>query len=346
MILDKVIGLFSHDIAIDLGTANTIVLIKGQGIIINEPSIVAVKTNKYDRDGEILAVGHEAKEMIGKTPGGIQAIRPMKDGVIADFDVTEKMIRYFIEKAHKRKSLIRPRIMVCVPYGLTGVERKAVKESAMSAGAREVFLIEEPMAAAIGAGLPIKEPQGSLIVDIGGGTTEIGVISLGGLVISKSIRVAGDKLDIAIVDYIRKKYNLLIGERTGEEIKIQIGSASPLETPLSMQVKGRDQVSGLLNTVELTSEDIRDAIKDQLREISNALKSVLESVPPDLAGDIVENGIVLTGGGALIRGLDKYLSDIVKLPVYVGNEPLLAVAKGTGKAIEELDLLHHIGAHD
>ncbi|PAF53775.1 rod shape-determining protein [Helicobacter sp. 13S00482-2] len=342
MVLDKIIGLFSHDIAIDLGTANTIVLLKGQGIIINEPSIVAVKTDKYDRDGTILAVGHEAKEMIGKTPGGIQAIRPMKDGVIADFDVTEKMIRYFIEKAHKRKTLIRPRVMVCVPYGLTGVERKAVKESAMSAGAREVFLIEEPMAAAIGAGLPVREPQGSLIVDIGGGTTEIGVISLGGLVISKSIRVAGDKLDIAIVDYIRKKYNLLIGERTGEEIKIQIGSASPLEVPLLMQVKGRDQVSGLLNTVELTSEDIRDAIKDQLREISNALKSVLESVPPDLAGDIVENGVVLTGGGALIRGLDKYLSDIVKLPVYIGNEPLLAVAKGTGKAIEELDLLHHI----
>lgn len=346
MILDKLIGLFSHDIAIDLGTANTIVLLKGQGIVINEPSIVAVKTDKYDRDGTILAVGHEAKEMIGKTPGGIQAIRPMKDGVIADFDVTEKMIRYFIEKAHKRKTLIRPRVMVCVPYGLTGVERKAVKESAMSAGAREVFLIEEPMAAAIGAGLPIREPQGSLIVDIGGGTTEIGVISLGGLVISKSIRVAGDKLDIAIVDYIRKKYNLLIGERTGEEIKIQIGSASPLETPLLMQVKGRDQVSGLLNTVELTSEDIRDAIKDQLREISNALKSVLESVPPDLAGDIVENGVVLTGGGALIRGLDKYLSDIVKLPVYIGNEPLLAVAKGTGKAIEELDLLHHINSID
>lgn len=342
MILDKIIGIFSHDIAIDLGTANTLVLLKGQGIIINEPSIVAVKMNDYNREGEILAVGHEAKEMIGKTPGGIQAIRPMKDGVIADFDITEKMIRYFIQKAHKRKSLIRPRIMVCVPYGLTGVERKAVKESAMSAGAREVFLIEEPMAAAIGAGLPVREPQGSLIVDIGGGTTEIGVISLGGLVISKSIRVAGDKLDGAIVDYIRKKYNLLIGERTGEEIKIQIGSASPLESPLTMQVKGRDQVSGLLNTIDLTSEDVRDAIKDQLREIVNALKSVLESVPPDLAGDIVENGVVLTGGGALIRGLDKYLSDIVKLPVYVGNEPLLAVAKGTGKAIEELDLLHNV----
>ncbi len=338
--------MFSHDIAIDLGTANTIVLIKGQGIIINEPSIVAVRVDRFDRDGEILAVGHEAKEMVGKTPSGIQAIRPMKDGVIADFDVTEKMIRYFIEKAHNRKSLIRPRIMVCVPYGLTGVERKAVKESAMSAGAREVYLIEEPMAAAIGAGLPIKEPQGSLIVDIGGGTTEIGVISLGGLVISKSIRVAGDKLDLAIVNYVRKHHNLLIGERAGEEIKIQIGAAAPLETQLSMQIKGRDQVSGLLNTIELTSEDIREAIKDQLREISSAVKSVIEAVPADLAGDLVENGLTLTGGGALIRGLDRYLSDTVKLPVFIGDEPLLAVAKGTGKAIEELDTLHNASSYE
>ncbi|WP_290948064.1 rod shape-determining protein [Helicobacter sp.] len=346
MLLNKLIGMFSHDIAIDLGTANTIVLLKGQGIIINEPSIVAVRVDRYDRDGEILAVGHEAKEMVGKTPSGIQAIRPMKDGVIADFDVTEKMIRYFIEKAHNRKSLIRPRIMVCVPYGLTGVERKAVKESAMSAGAREVYLIEEPMAAAIGAGLPIKEPQGSLIVDIGGGTTEIGVISLGGLVISKSIRVAGDKLDMAIVNYVRKHYNLLIGERAGEEIKIKIGAAAPLDTPLSMQIKGRDQVSGLLNTIELTSEDIREAIKDQLREISSAVKSVIEAVPADLAGDLVENGLTLTGGGALIRGLDRYLSDTVKLPVFIGDEPLLAVGKGTGKAIEELDILHNTSRYE
>ena len=338
--------MFSHDIAIDLGTANTIVLLKGQGIIINEPSIVAGRVDRYDRDGAILAVGHEAKEMVGKTPSGIQAIRPMKDGVIADFDVTEKMIRYFIEKAHNRKSLIRPRIMVCVPYGLTGVERKAVKESAMSAGAREVYLIEEPMAAAIGAGLPIKEPQGSLIVDIGGGTTEIGVISLGGLVISKSIRVAGDKLDMAIVNHVRKHYNLLIGERAGEEIKIKIGAAAPLDTPLSMQIKGRDQVSGLLNTIELTSEDIREAIKDQLREISSAVKSVIEAVPADLAGDLVENGLTLTGGGALIRGLDRYLSDTVKLPVFIGDEPLLAVAKGTGKAIEELDTLHNTSRYE
>ena len=252
------------------------------------------------------------------------------------------MIRHFIEKAHRRKALMRPRIIVCVPYGLTGVERKAVRESAISAGAREVFLIEEPMAAAIGAGLPVKEPKGSLVVDIGGGTTEIGVISLGGLVISKSLRTAGDKLDNAIVDYIRRKYSLLIGERTGEIIKIQIGSAISLDEPLSMQVKGRDQVSGLLNTIELTSEDVREANKEPLKEISNALKDVLEQMPPDLAGDIVENGIVLTGGGALIRGLDKYLSEIVKLPVYVGEEPLLCVAKGTGKALEEIDILQQL----
>ncbi|CAM2879433.1 rod shape-determining protein [Helicobacter burdigaliensis] len=341
MLLDKIIGWFSHDIAIDLGTANTLVLVKGQGIIINEPSVVAIQNDRFMKN-KVLAVGQEAKEMVGKTPGSIQAVRPMKDGVIADFDMTEKMIRHFIEKAHKRKALMRPRIIVCVPYGLTGVERKAVRESAISAGAREVFLIEEPMAAAIGAGLPVKEPKGSLVVDIGGGTTEIGVISLGGLVISKSLRTAGDKLDNAVVDYVRRKYSLLIGERTGEEIKIQIGSAISLNEPLYMQVKGRDQVSGLLNTIELTSEDVREAMKEPLKEISNALKDVLEQMPPDLAGDIVENGIVLTGGGALIRGLDKYLSDIVKLPVYIGNEPLLCVAKGTGQALEEIDVLQQL----
>lgn len=341
MILDKLIGFFSSDMCIDLGTANTLVLVKGKGIIINEPSVVAVQRNRYGKQN-ILAVGKEAKNMVGKTPGDIEAIRPMRDGVIADFDMTEKMIRYFIEKAHRRKSFLRPRIIICVPYGLTQVERKAVRESAMSAGAREVFLIEEPMAAAIGAGLPIREPQGSLVVDIGGGTTEIGVVSLGGLVISKSIRVAGDKIDMEIVDYVKKKYNLLIGERTGEEIKISIGTAIPIEEPLSMVVKGRDQVSGLLSRIELSSEDVRDAIKEPLKEIADALKDVLEVMPPDLVGDIVENGIVLTGGGALIRGFDKYLSDIVKLPVFVADEPLLAVAKGTGKALEEIDLLQQL----
>ncbi|EHH5700211.1 rod shape-determining protein [Campylobacter coli] len=342
MILDQLIGFFSSDMGIDLGTANTLVLVKDKGIVINEPSVVAVEREKYGSRAKILAAGKEAKDMVGKTPGNIEAIRPMKDGVIADFDMTEKMIRYFIEKTHRRKSFLRPRIIISVPYGLTQVERKAVRESALSAGAREVFLIEEPMAAAIGANLPIQEPKGNLVVDIGGGTTEIGVISLGGLVISKSIRTAGDKLDTSIVNYVKEKYNLIIGERTGEEIKIAIGSAIQLPKELSMVVKGRDQVSGLLSRIELTSEDVREAMREYLKEIADALKMVLEMMPPDLASDIVENGVVLTGGGALIRGLDKYLSEIVRLPVYIADEPLLAVAKGTGKALEEISLLQQL----
>lgn len=342
MILDQLIGFFSSDMGIDLGTANTLVLVKDKGIVINEPSVVAVERERYGSKAKILAVGKEAKEMVGKTPGNIEAIRPMKDGVIADFDMTEKMIRYFIEKTHRRKSFLRPRIIISVPYGLTQVERKAVRESALSAGAREVFLIEEPMAAAIGANLPIQEPKGNLVVDIGGGTTEIGVISLGGLVISKSIRTAGDKLDMSIVNYVKEKYNLIIGERTGEEIKITIGSAIQLPKELSMVVKGRDQISGLLSRIELTSEDVREAMKEHLKEIADALKMMLEMMPPDLASDIVENGVVLTGGGALVRGLDKYLSELVRLPVYVADEPLLAVARGTGKALEEISLLHQL----
>lgn len=341
MIFNKIIGLFSNDLAIDLGTANTIVISRGRGIIINEPSVVAVKTEKFSHQ-RVLAVGREAKDMVGKTPGNIKAIRPMRDGVIADFDMTEKMIRKFIEKAHGRSSLISPRIIICVPYGLTQVERKAVRESALSAGAREVYLIEEPMAAAIGAGIDIREPQGSLVVDIGGGTTEIGVVSLGGLVLSKSIRTAGDKIDASIVNYIRKKYNLLIGERVAEDIKISIGTAVKLDEELTMVVNGRDQVEGLLSSVELTSEDAREAMKDPLREIAEALRDVLEKMPPDLAGDIVNNGIILTGGGGLIRQLDKYLSDIVKIPVFVADEPLLAVARGTGRALEEIDLLQEL----
>ncbi|OEX07205.1 rod shape-determining protein, partial [Campylobacter jejuni] len=289
MILDQLIGFFSSDMGIDLGTANTLVLVKDKGIVINEPSVVAVERERYGSKAKILAVGKEAKDMVGKTPGNIEAIRPMKDGVIADFDMTEKMIRYFIEKTHRRKSFLRPRIIISVPYGLTQVERKAVRESALSAGAREVFLIEEPMAAAIGASLPIQEPKGNLVVDIGGGTTEIGVISLGGLVISKSIRTAGDKLDMSIVNYVKEKYNLIIGERTGEEIKITIGSAIQLPKELSMVVKGRDQVSGLLSRIELTSEDVREAMREYLKEIADALKMVLEMMPPDLASDIVEN---------------------------------------------------------
>ena len=345
MFLDTIVGLFSSNMAIDLGTANTLVLVQDKGIVINEPSVVAVERERYGRQ-KILAVGHEAKEMVGKTHSGIEAIRPMKDGVIADFDITEKMIRYFIEKTHRRKSFIRPRIIISVPYGLTQVERKAVRESALSAGAREVFLIEEPMAAAIGANLPVMEAQGSLVVDIGGGTTEIGVTSLGGLVISKSIRVGGDKIDAAIVNYVKEKHNLIIGERTGEEIKIKIGCAVQLPKELTMNVKGRDQISRMLSSMELSSEDIREAIQEPLKEIADALKFVLEKMAPDLVADIFKSGVVLTGGGALIRGLDKYLAEIVKLPVYVADEPLLAVAKGTGKALEEIAILQTLANGD
>ena len=341
----KLLGKFSNDMAIDLGTANTLVLIKGQGISINEPSVVAIQYDKHGQE-HILAVGQEAKDMVGKTPGNIKAIRPMKDGVIADFNVTEMMIRYFIEKSHRRKSFFSPRIIICVPYGLTQVERKAVKESALNAGARYVYLIEEPMAAAIGAGLPIKDPNGNLVVDIGGGTTEIGVISLGGLVLSKSIRIAGDKLDTSITNYIKQKFNLLIGDRVAEELKIKIGTAVPLEEDLVTTVRGRDSVEGTLTSIEINSEHIREAMKEPIREIGEALKSVLEETPPDLAGDIVENGIVLTGGGALIRGLDSYLSDLVKLPVYIAEDPLLAVAKGTGKALDEIDILQQTTYED
>jgi len=341
----KLMGYFSNDLAIDLGTANTLVLIKGQGISINEPSVVAIQIDKSGQE-RILAVGQEAKDMVGKTPGNIKAIRPMKDGVIADFNVTEMMIRYFIEKSHKRKKFFSPRIIICVPYGLTQVERKAVKESALNAGARYVYLIEEPMAAAIGAGLPIRDPNGNLVVDIGGGTTEIGVISLGGLVLSRSIRIAGDKLDAAITSYIKKNFNLLIGDRIAEELKIKVGTAIQLEEELVAIVRGRDQVEGTLTSVDITSEHLREAMREPIFEIGEALKRVLEETPPELAGDIVDNGIVLTGGGALIRGLDKYLSDLVKLPVYIADEPLLAVAKGTGKALDEIDLLQQTAYED
>ena len=338
MLLDSILGLFSRDMGIDLGTANTLVLLKDKGIIINEPSVVAVQNERYGKQ-RIIAVGAEAKEMLGRTPGDIEAVRPMKDGVIADFDMTEKMIRYFIEKTHKRRFFVSPRIIISVPYGLTQVERKAVRESAMIAGAREVYLIEEPMAAASGAGLPVTEARGSLVVDIGGGTTEIGVISLGGIISAKSVRVAGDKIDASIVNYVKEKYSLLISERAAEEIKIKIGTAVQQQKDLTYTVKGKDQISGLLSSVDLTSEDVREAIKDSIREIADALKFVLESIQPEVAADIVENGVVLTGGGALIRGLDKYLSDTVKLPVFVADEPLLCVANGTGKALEEIKSL-------
>ena len=337
MFLDKLIGLFSNDMAIDLGTANTSVSVRGKGIIINEPSVVAVQKDKNGRD-RILAVGQEAKQMIGKTPLNIQAVRPMQDGVIADFEMTERMIRYFIEKAHSRKSFIRPRIIVCIPYGITQVEKKAVEESAMSAGAREVYLVEEPMAAAIGAGIPVSDPDGYVVVDIGGGTTEIGVTSLGGLVLCKSIKVAGDKFDKSIIEHVRQNFNLFIGERTAENIKIEIGTAVKLETELKMKVKGRDN-SGLLSTIELGSEGVRIAIKEPLKEVVSAIKSVLENMPPDLASDIVDNGVIITGGGALIRGLDTYLADIIKLPVRIADEPLLSVAYGTSQVLDQEELL-------
>ena len=337
MFLDKLIGLFSNDMAIDLGTANTIVSVRGKGIIINEPSVVAVQKDRNGRD-RILAVGQEAKQMIGKTPLNIQAVRPMQDGVIADFEMTERMIRYFIEKAHSRKSFIRPRIIICIPYGITQVEKKAVEESAMSAGAREVYLVEEPMAAAIGAGIPVSDPAGYVVVDIGGGTTEIGVTSLGGLVLCKSIKVAGDKFDKSIIEHVRQNFNLFIGERTAENIKIEIGTAVKLETELKMKVKGRDN-SGLLSTIELGSEGVRVAIKEPLKEIVSAIKSVLENMPPDLASDIVDNGVIITGGGALIRGLDTYLSEIIKLPVRIADEPLLSVAYGTSQVLDQEELL-------
>ncbi len=345
MIVNKVLGIFSNDLAIDLGTANTIVIARGKGIVINEPSVVAVQMTRGGRR-KLLAVGKEAKDMIGKTPESIQAIRPLKEGVIADFEITEEMIRYFIKKAHNRSSFIRPRIIICVPYGLTQVERKAVKTSAMNAGAREVLLIEEPKAAAIGAGLPINDPQGNMVIDIGGGTTEIGVVSLRGLVLSKSIRVGGDKFDQSIVDYVKRKFNLLIGERSGEDIKITIGTAMALDEELTMSIKGRDQVTGLLKRIDITSKHVNEALSESLKEIVQALKEVLEVMPPDLAGDIVENGVVLTGGGSLLRGLDHYLSSVVKLPVYISEEPLLAVAKGTGKMLEEMELLKQLQLDD
>ena len=337
MIFNKIIGIFSNDMAIDLGTANTLVSIKGKGIIINEPSVVAVQHDRYGRD-KILAVGAEAKQMIGKTPMNIHAVRPMKDGVIADFEMTERMIRYFIEKAHNRKSFVRPRIIISIPHGITQVEKKAVRESALSAGAREVFLVEEPMAAAIGADIPVSSPNGYVVVDIGGGTTEIGVTSLGGLVLSKSIKVAGDRFDRAIIDYVRQNFNLYIGERTAESIKLEIGTAIRMDEEKTIQVKGRDS-SGLLSTIELTSEGVRHALKEPLKEISLAVRQVLEEMPPDLAGDVVDNGIVLTGGGALIYGIDSYLAADVKLPVRVAEEPLLAVAYGTSKVLDEDKLL-------
>ena len=325
-------GLFSHDMAIDLGTANTLVYVKGQGIVLSEPSVVAMNkdTNK------VRAVGNEAKNMIGRTPGNIVAIRPMKDGVIADFEIAEAMLRHFIQKVHNRRRLVWPRVAISVPSGITAVERRAVTESAMKAGAKKVFVIEEPMAAAIGAGLPVQEPQGCMIVDIGGGTTEVAVISLGGIVFPKSVRVAGDEMDQAIIQHLKRTYNMMIGERTAEDIKIAIGSAFPLKEELEMQVKGRDQVMGLPKIITITSEEIRESLREPVSAIVDAVRVTLERTPPELSADIVDRGVVLAGGGALLRGLDQLLAKDTGLHVTSAEDPLTAVVLGTGKFLEEL----------
>jgi rod shape-determining protein MreB len=335
-------GMLSNDLAIDLGTANTLIYVKGQGIVCNESSVVAVQ--KDARGGRrVLAVGLEAKRMLGRTPGNIVAIRPLKDGVIADFEITEAMLKYFIQKVHNhRRRLVRPRVVICVPNGITEVEKRAVKESAESAGAREVYLIEEPMAAAIGAGLPITEPVGNMIVDIGGGTTEVAVISLAGVVFSRSIRVGGDKMDEAISQYIKRKYNLLIGERTAELIKITIGSAYPGEEIQTMEIKGRDLVAGVPKTVQLTDEEIRDSLLESINQIVEAVRIALERTPPELASDIVDKGIVLAGGGALLRNLDILLREETGLPVMLADDPLTAVVMGAGRALDELSLLREV----
>ena len=340
-IFDYIFGFFSNDLAIDLGTANTLVYVKGKGIVLSEPSVVAVRKDNRGYN-KVLAVGKEAKLMLGRTPGNIVAIRPMKDGVIADFEVTEAMLRHFIRKVHNRRTLIRPRIIVCVPSGITQVEKRAVRESAESAGAREVYLIEEPMAAAIGAGLPITEPTSNMVVDIGGGTTEVAVISLAGIVFSKSVRVGGDKIDEAILQYVKRKYNLLIGERTAEVIKTTIGTAYPQEEPESIEVKGRDLVSGIPKTLTIDSEEVRLAISEQIDTIIEVVKLALEQTPPELAADIVDRGIFLTGGGALLKNLDILLREETGLPIIIADDPLSAVVLGSGKTLENINLLKEV----
>ncbi|WP_320171917.1 rod shape-determining protein [Maridesulfovibrio sp.] len=336
-IFDKILGSFSSDLAIDLGTANTLVYVKGKGVMLSEPSVVAVKRD-VNGGSKVLAVGLEAKRMLGRTPGNIVAIRPMKDGVIADFEVTEAMLRHFISKVHNSRRLVRPRIMICVPTGITQVEKRAVKESAQSAGAREVYLIEEPMAAAIGANLPITEPTSNMVVDIGGGTSEIAVISLSGIVYARSVRVGGDKMDEAIMQHVKRKYSMLIGESTAESIKIKIGSAFPLGDELEMEVKGRDLVTGIPQNILITSEEIRKAISEQVDSIVQGVRVALEQTPPELAADIVDRGIVLTGGGALLKGLDHLLSQETHLPITVVDRPLDAVVIGSGRALDEINI--------
>jgi rod shape-determining protein MreB len=341
MLKKPLLNWFSNDLAIDLGTANSLIYVRGNGIVLDEPSVVAVRTNGR-RSNQVLAVGHEAKMMLGRTPGNIEAVRPLKDGVIADFGIAEAMLRYFIKKANKRRNVIKPRVITCVPSGITQVEKRAVRESAESAGAREVFLIEEPMAAAIGAGLPITEPTSNMVVDIGGGTTEVAVISLAGIVYSKSVRVGGDKMDEAILQYTKGKYNLLIGERTAELVKTTIGNAYREDQAKHMQVKGRDLTTGIPKIIEIDSHEIRQAISDQIKTIVETVKTALEQTPPELAADIVDNGIVLTGGGALLQGLDLLLREETGLPITITENPLTTVVLGSGKALEHIDTLRDI----
>jgi rod shape-determining protein MreB len=341
LIIDTILSWFSNDLAIDLGTANTLVYVKGRGIVLSEPSVVAVSRDSRGPE-RVLAVGKAAKEMLGRTPGHIVAIRPLKDGVIADFDITEAMLRYFIRRVHDRRTLVRPRIVIAVPSGITEVEKRAVRESAMLAGAREVYLIEEPMAAAIGAGLPVTEPSGNMIIDIGGGTTEVAVISLSGVVYSNSTRVGGDKMDDSIINYVKRKYNLLIGERSAEKIKIQIGTAYPTDMIETMEVKGRDLVLGVPKTLELKSEEVREALAEPVNAIVESVKMALEKTPPELSADIVDKGIVLVGGGSMLKNLDVLLRETTGLPVMLAEDPMTAVAIGTGRCLDDIGLLKEV----
>lgn len=337
--IDSLLGLFSYDIGIDLGTCSTLVYIKNQGIVLCEPSVVAIQSGTSN----VLAVGEEAKRMLGRTPGSIVAIRPMRNGVIADFEITESMLRYFIKKVHNSKWFVgRPRMVIAIPSGITEVEKRAVKDSALHAGAREVYMIEEPVAAAIGVGLPIQEPSGNMIIDIGGGTTELAVISLAGIVFSKSIRVAGDEMDEAIINYLKKTYNLMIGERTAEEIKIKIGSGYPLDEEMTMEVRGRDLVAGLPKMITISSEEVREALAEPISQIVEAVRITLERIPPELSADLIEKGLILAGGGSQLRGLDKLISEETGLPVHVAEDPMTAVALGTGKALSEIKYLKKV----
>ncbi|MEW5851527.1 MAG: rod shape-determining protein [Myxococcota bacterium] len=338
--LDRLFTWFSTDIAVDLGTSNTLLFVKNKGVVINEPSVVAV--TRAGSGTRVVAVGREAKDMVGRTPGNITAIRPMREGVIAEFEATSEMLRYFIKKALKGSPMVRPRIIIAVPVGITEVEKRAVREAAESANAREVYLIEEPMAAAIGAGLPITEPSGSMIVDVGGGTTEAAVISLGGIVYSRSLRVGGEKMDEAIINHIKRKYSILVGDRTAEQVKMKVGSAAPTEDLLVMEVKGRDLIAGVPRTVEINSDDVREALQEPVNLIIDTVRTALERTPPELASDIVDRGIWLTGGGALLKKLDALIASETGLPVHIASDPLSSVALGGGKALEQIELLSRV----